>query len=126
MRSNITEFPHPGGHGHEQKFKYPYLPGQQDNSNAYPQAKAVDQIPALCHAFPSPPPPSSQLDIDRCITFKTRRCAIVRFSTPHNIAAVLLSYNIMIVSVRPLFTWIEAYQNLKFICQTNDHTYIKP
>ena len=39
---------------------------------------------------------------------------------------ILLSYNIMIVSVRPLFTWIEAYQNLKFICQTNDHTYIKP
>ena len=52
------------GHGHEQKFRYPYPPEQQENSNALPRAKAIDQNPALC---PAAPPLPRRLDIDRCI-----------------------------------------------------------
>ena len=44
------------GHGHEQKFRYPYPPEQQENSNALPRAKAIDQNPALCPASPPPSP----------------------------------------------------------------------
>ena len=44
-------------------------PGQQDNSNALLPGKAINQISALCPAFPPPPhPPPRQLDIDRFIT----------------------------------------------------------
>ena len=75
------------GHGHEQKFKYPYLAlGQQDNSNALPRAKAIDQNlassrrsvsrleeanqnPTLC-----PAPFPRRLDIDRCIKQSIRIC----------------------------------------------------
>ena len=39
----IAIFPYPG-----QEMSLP--PGQQDNSNALPQAKAIDQNPALCPA----------------------------------------------------------------------------
>ena len=52
-RSKISEIPHPGKWFVVkclQKFKYPY-----------PQAKPIDQIPALCPASPC------RLDIDRCI-----------------------------------------------------------
>ena len=51
------------GHGHEEKFKYPYPRDSKIIQMPYPGAKAVDQNPALCPA--SPP---RRLDIDRCIT----------------------------------------------------------
>ena len=52
------------GHGHGQKFKYPYSRESKIIQMAYPRAKAMDQIPALCPA--SPP---RRLDIDRCIIY---------------------------------------------------------
>ena len=51
------------GHGHEQKFRYPYPKKIQ---MSYPRAKAIKQNPALCPAF-SPPPLPRRLDIDRPI-----------------------------------------------------------
>ena len=51
------------GHGHEQKFRYPYPWDSKKTQMPYPRAKAIDQNPALCPA--SPP---RLLDIDRCIT----------------------------------------------------------
>ena len=56
------------GHGHKQKFKYPYSKIIQ---MPYPRAKAIDQIPALCLPPPPPPPPPShrRLDINRCINY---------------------------------------------------------
>ena len=50
------------GHGHEQKFKYPYPRDSKIIQMPYPRAKAIDQIPALC------PASLRRLDIDRCIT----------------------------------------------------------
>ena len=38
------------GHGHYQKFKYPYLRNSKIIQMPYPRAKAIDQIPALCLA----------------------------------------------------------------------------
>ena len=52
------------GHGHEQKFKYPYPWDSKIIQMPYPRAKAIDQNPALC---PASPPPRRRLDIDRCI-----------------------------------------------------------
>ena len=58
MRSNITEILHPKaqemicGHGHEQKFKYPYSRDSKIIQMPYPRAKAIDQIAALCPASP--------------------------------------------------------------------------
>ena len=49
----ITEIPHLGYDLWSQvrtKIQISLPPGQQDNSNAYPRAKAIDQIPALCPA----------------------------------------------------------------------------
>ena len=34
------------------KIQISLLPGQQDNSNALPRAKAIDQILALCPTYP--------------------------------------------------------------------------
>ena len=42
------------GHGHEQKFKYPYSRDSRIIQMPYPRAKAIDQIP-------------TPLDIDTCI-----------------------------------------------------------
>ena len=53
------------GHGHEQKFKYPYPRDSKIIQMPYPRAKTIDQNPALCPA--SPPPTPRRLDIDRCI-----------------------------------------------------------
>ena len=39
------------GHGHEQKFKYPYLRDSKIIQMPYPRAKAIDQNPAPCPAF---------------------------------------------------------------------------
>ena len=51
------------GDRQEQKFKYPLPLRRQDHSNALPPGQRnIDQIPALCPAFPP-----SQLDIDRRI-----------------------------------------------------------
>ena len=50
------------GHGHEEKFKYPYPRDSKIIQMPYPGAKAVDQNPALCPASPPPPPPP-------CITY---------------------------------------------------------
>ena len=36
------------GHGHEQKFKYPYPWDSKIIQMPYPWAKAIDQNPALC------------------------------------------------------------------------------
>ena len=47
------------GHGHEQNFKYPYLRDSKIIQMPYPQAKAIDQIPAQC-----PTSPPCQLDIE--------------------------------------------------------------
>ena len=54
------------GHGHEQKFKYPYPRDSKIIQMLYPRAKAIDQNPSLCPASPPLPPPR-RLDIDRCI-----------------------------------------------------------
>ena len=35
------------GHGHEQKFKYPYPRDSKIIQMPYPRAKAIDQNPAL-------------------------------------------------------------------------------
>ena len=51
------------GHGHEQKFKYPYPRDSKIIRMPYPRAKAIDQNPTL---YPAPPPPR-WLDIDKCI-----------------------------------------------------------
>ena len=40
------------GHGHEQKFKYPYPWDSKIIQIPYFQAKAIDQIPTLCPASP--------------------------------------------------------------------------
>ena len=40
------------GHGHEQKFKYPYPRDSRIIQMPYLRAKAIDQNPALCPAFP--------------------------------------------------------------------------
>ena len=53
-------------HGHEQKFKYPYSWDSKIIQMPYSQAKAIDQISALCPAFPpppSPPPPTAGLTL---------------------------------------------------------------
>ena len=42
------------GHGHEQNFKYPYPRESKIIQMPYPRAKAIDQNPALCPAFPLP------------------------------------------------------------------------
>ena len=52
------------GHGHKQKFRYPYPRDSKKIQMPYPRAKAIDQNPTLWLA--SPPP--HQLDIDRCIS----------------------------------------------------------
>ena len=58
MKSNTTEIPHPGemicGHGHEQKFKYPYPRDSKIIQIPYPGAKVIYQIPALYPASPLP------------------------------------------------------------------------
>ena len=46
------------GYGHEQKFKYRYPRDSKIFQLPSPRAKAIDQIPALCLTFPSPPPPT--------------------------------------------------------------------
>ena len=57
VRSNITEILHPKaqemicGHGHEQKFRYHYPLYSTKIQKPYPQAKAIDQNPALCPNF---------------------------------------------------------------------------
>ena len=43
------------GHGHEQKFRYPYPRESKKIQMPYPRGKAIDQNPALC---PAPPPPT--------------------------------------------------------------------
>ena len=53
------------GHRHEQKLQHPYSRDSKIIQIPYPRAKAIDQIPALCPASPSP----RRLDIDRCINF---------------------------------------------------------
>ena len=73
VRSNITEFPTQGnicGHGHRQKFKYPYPRDSKIIKMPFPRAKAINQIPALC---PASPPPPRRLDIDRCINVSQSR-----------------------------------------------------
>ena len=50
------------GHGHEQKFKYPYPRDSKIIQMPYPRAKAIDQNPSLC-----PASPLRRLDIDRSI-----------------------------------------------------------
>ena len=40
------------GHGHGQKFKYPYSQDHKIIRMPYVRAKAIDQIPALCPASP--------------------------------------------------------------------------
>ena len=55
------------GHGHEQKFQYPYPRDGKIIQMPYPWAKAIDQNPALC---PDSPPLPRRLDIDRCISHK--------------------------------------------------------
>ena len=40
------------GHGHEQKFKYPYSQDSKIIQMPYPRTKAIDQIPALCPPLP--------------------------------------------------------------------------
>ena len=56
-----VKFPTPGkfparemisGHGHEQKFKYPYPRDSKIIQMPYPRAKAIGQNPALCPTFP--------------------------------------------------------------------------
>ena len=58
------------GHRQEQKFKYPYSWDSKIIQMPYSQAKAIDQISALCSAFP---PPYRRLDIDRCIVEATEK-----------------------------------------------------
>ena len=41
------------GHGHEQKFQYPYPRYSKIIQMPYPRVKAIDQNPALCPASPS-------------------------------------------------------------------------
>ena len=41
------------GHGHEQKFKYPYTWNSKIIQMPYPRAEAIDQISALCPASPA-------------------------------------------------------------------------
>ena len=58
MRSNITVIPHPGNYLWSQaqtKIQISLPPGQQDTVTQmpYPQAKAIDQIPALCPTSPA-------------------------------------------------------------------------
>ena len=50
------------GHGHEQKFRYPYPRDSKKIQMPHPRAKAIIKIP------PYAPPPLRRLDIDRCIT----------------------------------------------------------
>ena len=52
------------GHGHEQKFRYPYPRDTKKIQLPNPRAKAIDQNPTLC---PESLPPPRRLDIDRCI-----------------------------------------------------------
>ena len=40
------------GHGHEQKFRYPYPRDSKKIQMPYLWAKAIDQNPALCPASP--------------------------------------------------------------------------
>ena len=40
------------GHGHEQKFRYPYPRDSKKIQMPYPRAKAIDQNSALCPASP--------------------------------------------------------------------------
>ena len=58
VRSNITEIPHPENDLWSRartKIQISLPPGQQDNSNALPPGQSmIDQIPALCPAFPPP------------------------------------------------------------------------
>ena len=61
------------GHGHEQKFRYPYPRDSKKIQMPYPRAKAIDQNPALC-----PASPARRLDIDRCITWTCRADLAVR------------------------------------------------
>ena len=58
------------GHGHEQKFKYPYPRDSKIIQMPYPRAKAIDQNPVPC---PASPPPPRRLDIDRCFRTLYRR-----------------------------------------------------
>ena len=44
------------GHGHEQKFRYPYPRDSKKIQMPYPRAKAIDQNPTLYPASPPPPP----------------------------------------------------------------------
>ena len=54
VRSNITKNFLPRemifGHGHEQKFRYPYPRDSKRIQMPYPWAKAIDKNPALCPA----------------------------------------------------------------------------
>ena len=40
------------GHGHKQKFRYPYPRDSKKFQMPYPRAKAIDQNPTLCPASP--------------------------------------------------------------------------
>ena len=49
------------GHGHEQKFRYPYPRDSKKIQMPYPRPKRSIKIP------PYAPPPPRRIDIDRCI-----------------------------------------------------------
>ena len=95
VRSNITEILAREmicGHGHEQKFNYPYPRDSKIIQMPYPRAKAIDQNPALCPASPSPQHPLRRLDIDRCITNDIFPiCRTTSLSIPGGWAEVLFS-----------------------------------
>ena len=77
MKSNITEIPHQGemicGHGHEQKFKYPYFRDSKIIHMPHPRAKVINQIPALCPA-PRPSPTGLTLIGAQPVSYATEAC----------------------------------------------------
>ena len=77
VRSNITEIPHPGKWfvvKGLQKFKYPYPRDSKIIQMPYPQAKVINQIPALCPAFSHTPHPPHHSPVG--FTLIGAQCAI--------------------------------------------------
>ena len=75
------------GHGHGQKFKYPYSGESKIIQMPYPRAKAIDQIPALCPASPPPPPSLRRLD-NKCNLTKGKQGKQSVLFTEHYILGI--------------------------------------